>query len=266
MVIRRVIASISAAALAVSALALVGTPAQAEEVEPKKDDCLLVKKDLAWENYGAFTIVPCDESHNSEVYKVVPYPDDLGAPSTIKDQASELFWESCGYGTLGDWLGTTNYKIPLLVFTVVRLPTDEQWEAGARWIACSAVREAGNFSAMSYKGTLPDLLASTPLIEWAFCMKKTPKSGAQNAAGPCSKKSQWLRIDGIGFKAKVGPTYPKDVQAKADGLCAKVAKSLLKKGASTPALAALVPKKYLPPNQVFGECFIKVVDWTGKAR
>lgn len=266
MVIRRVIASIAAAALAASALALVGTSAQAEEVEPKKDDCLLVDKSEAWDSDGMFTIVPCEQSHNSEVYKVIPYPDDLGAPSTIVDQAAELFWESCGYQSLEEWLGASKFKMPLRVFDVFRLPTDEQWEAGARWVACSAVREAPNGSVMSYKGILPALLASTPLIGWVWCAKKTPKSGATNVSGPCTKKSEWLRVNGVGFRAKVGANYPKDVQAKADKLCAKIAKPLLKKGTKSTPIAALIPKDYLPPNQVFGECFIKVADWTGKAR
>ena len=41
-------------------------------------------------------------------------------------------------------------------------------------------------------------------------------------------KSKWLMLIGIQVEGKVGPDYPKDLQAKADALCAKSAKGLVK--------------------------------------
>lgn len=264
--IRRLIASLCAAALSASALVFMVTPVEAGNVVPKKGDCLLLEKDRAWLPQATFTIVPCGRSHNSDVFKVIPYPEDLGAPSTIAEQRHDLFDKSCTYKELQSWLGTTKYKVPVNVYRVFRLPTDQQWKAGARWVVCAVVHEGPNGSATSYKGALPALLASTPLIRWVACATETPRSGAQTAYGPCTKKSEWLVIGLIGFEAKVTANYPKDAQAEGDKRCAKVATPLLKKGSTTPALAALFPRESLPPDYVLGQCFIALADWTGKAR
>lgn len=264
--VKFVIASVSAAALAMSALALTGQTAHAIDAPaPKANSCLQVPKSKAWENVAPIKVVSCDALHNSEAYKVIPYPANLGAPSTIADRTWELFGSKCTYEGFEEWLGTTKFRVPVRVYRIFRLPTDEQWKAGARWVACTAMALDKNGDARSVKGTLPSLLKSTPLIDWLACLGGTPKSGEWNPTTSCTSKSKWLMIIGIQVEGPIGPDYPKDVQAEADALCAESAKGLLKKGAKTKPVAGLGPKSDFPDGDPFAECFIAMADWTGKA-
>ena len=264
MVMRRVIATVSAAALAASALAFVGATAQAEETAPTVGDCLVIDKNSFFAYYGDATVVPCEDDHQSEVYEVVAYPAGEGAPSTIADRAWELFGEECSYAAREAYLGVGDWFVPPRVGGAFRLPSDEQWENGADWVLCITYRPDAKGAPSTYSGKLPDLIADSPSVDLLNCLNAEPKSGKWNRTVPCSKKAKWLMIIGVGFKGKPSGTYPADVQKKADSLCAKNAKKLIAKGAKAVVKAGLGPKKDMAEGEIFGECFLAFKDWNGK--
>lgn len=237
--------------------------ASASEESPAVGDCLVVEKGTVWSFYGETSFVACDEAHESEVYEVIAYPQGEGAPSSIGERAWELFGEACSYTAFEDYLGTSSWKMPPRVYRAFRLPTDEQWEAGADWVLCTTVRPSAKGEPVAYSDTLPSLLADGPTLAFLTCLNKNPKSGKWNNGSTCTSKSKWLLISGVGFRAKVTGKYPKDVQKKADGMCAKNAKGLLSK--KSKAFAALGPKEEMTGGEVYAECFIVLKDWNGKS-
>lgn len=261
----RVLAIASSALIAAASLTVAGGSAHADGAEPAVDSCLEIPRDKGYEAYGPFAIVDCDEPHNAQVFEVAKYPSDLGAPSTIVDRVYELFGSTCNYGNYVSWLGANKLSLPIKGFTIPRLPTDEQWEAGARWVACSASIPDAKGTLTRLEGNLPDVYAASPVEDWLLCLSSTPKSGVWNKVAPCTAKAKWLVLSGIQVKGKIGKDYPRDMQAKADALCAKNAKPFLKKGAKSKAVAGLGPKADFPDGNPFGDCFILKADWNGKA-
>ena len=262
---RRAAALVACLALGASTLVAASGAAQAETVAPEVNDCLEIANDSFWEVDAPVSVVDCAQPHNAEVYATVAYPEDAGAPSTLKDKAWDLFGGDCNQGPAIAWLGaSTKTRIPLRLYTMPRLPTDEEWEAGARWVACAATRPDAKGDVATYTGTLPELFSSTPLLDWVNCYKGTPKSGKWTFWEPCTPKAKWLVIDGVQVKGKITANYPKDLQAKANAACAKQAKPYLKKGAKTAPIAGLGPKKDFPEGDPFADCFIALSEWNGK--
>jgi hypothetical protein len=258
----RVVAASASLALGAGLLLAVPPVVVAAEREPASNDCLVVDGELR-DSLATFEVVDCTEEHNSEVIKMLDYPADAGAPSTIADRVYEYFGRECTFDDMTQWIGGKKFRLPIRVGWTFRLPTDSEWEAGARWAACSSIRSGPQGQALSYTGKLPEIFASTPLLDWAMCPPGTPKSGQWNNTLPCTAKSKWIYIPGIFIKGKPGKNYPKDFQAKADALCVKQAKPFLVKGAKTKPIAGLGPAKDFPPGEIYGDCFIARADWNG---
>ena len=261
--LRRGLAVAASLALGASLLIGLGASASAADGDPAANDCLAVDGEL-WDSMAPFEVVDCAEQHNSEVILLMDYPDDAGQPSSIADRVLEYFGDQCTYDVAYRWLGASKVELPMGFNWWVRLPSDEQWDAGARWAVCSSIRPGADGAPRSYTGTLPSLFASTPLKDWVVCAVGTPKSGKWTEWLPCKSKSKWLVISGIFFKGTPSKKYPKDVQAKANAKCAKVAKPFLKKGSKVKPIAGLGPAKDFPPGEIFGDCFIAYKEWNGK--
>ena len=265
MVLRRV-SGTAAAALAVSVVVLGGVPVRASDPVPTVGSCLQVVDDQVWQNDAPITIVPCGEVHNSDVYNVARYPDDVGKPSEIAGNAGGFFWRKCASVDLEEWLGRVAYAFPVRVFPVIRIPTDAQWEAGARWVACTASMPTGEGGASSYKGKLPSFMAKAPILDLLYCLNEPPQSGSANAKVACTSKSKWMFVSSGRSEGKVGPDYPRDLQAAANSQCAEWTKALLKPRAKLRPVAAFGPAEDFPTGNPEFECFIAVSSWNGKGR
>lgn len=264
--IRRSRAAAALACLTLASTSLVGAAvARAETVTPAVSDCLNVDTEKTWEADAALTVVDCAESHNSQVFKTLAYPEGGAKPSVLKERIWDLFGGECNQGDMMGWLGAPrNTRLPLRVYTMPRIPTDVEWEAGARWVACTAARPAPSGDVANLTTGLPELFGSTPLQDWLNCAQGTPKSGKWTNWVPCTSKTKWLTIEGGQVKGKITGAYPKDLQAKGDAMCAKQAKPFLKKGAKTKPIAGLGPKSDFPDGDPFADCFIALADWNGK--
>lgn len=236
--------------------------ASAAPRSPAVGDCLAIEDPAsAW---SPSKVVDCAELHDSEVYDIVAYPANAGAPSTLSDNEVWAVSDECSYAARWAWLGAEP-ELPLsLWFWPVTLPTDDQWASGSREVLCRVVRPDASGGAMQYRGSIPRSFAAGPLLPWLYCANGTPKSGADNPQGPCSKKSKWLNVGGQRVKGKVTSNYPRDLQRVADKKCAKLAKEYGKRG--TKARAALLDKELIDPGWIFTECFIPVTRWNGKVK
>jgi hypothetical protein len=254
---------IAAVSLSLIAPTLVSGSSQADEPPPPMvGDCLQV--DDAFAPTSPYAVVDCAETHNSEVYDIAPYPTDMGAPSTLSEDELNRVGEECSFEAFDEWIGQ-EIRVPIRVWDfLVSLPSDDQWTAGNRDVLCRTVRPTPQYDALNYRGAIPDLIASTPILEWLSCMTKAPKSGKDNATTACVSKSNWLLLGGAVVKGKVTSKYPKDLQSAADKACMKFTKRYGKKG--TTGVAALLSKRNVSTGSVFTECFIPVKSWNGKVK
>jgi hypothetical protein len=244
------------------AATLASAPAQAEEAKVGVGDCLQV--DDVWNGTSAYAVVDCAETHNSEVYEIVAYPSDLGAPSTLTDDDLYRIGDACSSEAFDDWLGA-DVMLPLMIWKwFISVPSEEAWEGGDRDVLCRTMRPTPKYDALNYKGAIPELFASTPVLQWLSCTTKTPKSGAANPTAACGPKSAWLLLGGEPVKGKVTSKYPKDLQAAADKACLAEVKRYAKPG--TKAVAALLTRDNVSNDWIYADCYIPVKSWNGKVQ
>ncbi|MGA0092397.1 MAG: septum formation family protein [Candidatus Nanopelagicales bacterium] len=240
--------------------ALVGSPAQAEELPPDVGDCLMV--DDAYSPTSPYAVVDCAETHNSEIYEIAAYPTNMGAPSTLSDEELSAIEDECSFEAFDEWLGAEIY-LPLKIWSwLITVPTDDEWADGNRDVLCRTIRPTPEYEALNYRGAIPELFAAGPVLEWLSCSAKTPKSGKDNLTAACTSKSKWLLLGGARVKGKVTSKYPKDLQSAADKACKKLTKRFGNKG--TKGTAALLSKRNVSNEWIYTECFIFVKDWNGK--
>lgn len=258
----RIIAIVSATTFGLAITGLAALPSQADEPAVEVGDCLVVED--AWSSTSPYKVVDCQALHNSEVYDIVPYPTRAGAPSTLSEEELSRIGDECSFIAFDSWLGK-DIALPTRIWSwFISAPSDEAWEAGNREVLCRTMRPTAKYEALRYTGTIPDLIASTPILEWLNCMTSRPKSGANNASLACSAKTTYLLLGGVPVKGKVTAKYPKDLQLAADKACASMIKKYAKKGST--GIAALLSKQSVGGGQVFTECFIQVKDWNGKVK
>lgn len=113
-------------------LTVMGQSAHAADPGLAVDSCLDIQKDRVFDALAPVGVVDCADSHTAQVFAGTNYPDGLGAPSTINDRVYELFGQSCNYDNYRAWLGAGKVGLPIKGITVPRLPSDDEWEAGAR--------------------------------------------------------------------------------------------------------------------------------------
>ena len=163
------------------------------------------------------------------------------------------------------WLGApSDTTLPLRLDVMPRVPTDKQWEAGARWVVCTASHpKPSNFGAET-TGTLPDLFASTPRLQWVNCPREAPVSGRFSFPVGCTADSPWMYTGYGQVRGKVTKQYPSDLQASANAMCARQAAAVAKSGTRVRAVGALFPKGHVFKRDPYAECFIPLADWNGK--
>lgn len=236
-----------------------------EVVTPQMNDCLMADVDDAWATQASIVILDCAELHNAQVFKVLPYPDPDVRPSVIAQEYSIELLLACGQENVLDWLGApTDTSIPLRVVRTPRLPTDRQWEAGARWAVCTASHPHPSSYGAQSRGTLPDLFASTPRIDWIECLDSRPRSGKLSLTVGCTAASKWVYTGYFKVKGKVTKKYPEDLQSTANATCAKASAAVSKSGSRVKAVGALFPRKYVLPRDPYAECFIPLAQWNGR--
>lgn len=240
-------------------------PASAEVVVPGMNDCLIADIDDAWDPLASVVIVDCAQVHNSQVFKVMPYPQPDVQPSALELRTMMDLRAACDQEQVLSWLGApSSTSLPLRVTLMARLPTDKQWEAGARWAVCTASHPKPSNYGAETTGTLPDLFASTPRIDWVNCPREAPVSGRFSFPVGCTAESPWMYTGRFTVPGKVTKNYPRDLQAQANAMCAKASAAVAKSGARVKAVGALFPKNHVAKRDPYAECFIPLADWNGR--
>lgn len=267
---RLAIATAAATALAGSLLVPI-TLATAEESDSPLavGDCLVYGQDVWIDGIQSPTaqVVDCVASHNAEIFAVGDYTWDAPPSEFVQSDAyfTELYDVTCSSDALADFLGE-RFGIPTRLEVVPKVPTDEEWSAGARWTAC-AVFDDLRRDLVSWTGTLPDRVAAS-LRSIALCSRKPPVSGADIVRSVCNKKAQWIAVFGIfGLTAEAvpGAGFPgRALQREVNAICKRSAKDFTKPGAKARFIGAVVSEQDWNFGIKAATCFIPVKNWNGR--
>lgn len=116
--------------------------------------------------------VPCDTSHQSETYAVVPITGPVAQP----EQRPSPLWlkhalaAACSWTALGSYIGATDVDIFRDIVPQQFLPSDDEWRAGVRRVRCDALvgpRTTGSVASVS--GSLKQILRTAAGARFRVC-------------------------------------------------------------------------------------------------
>ena len=137
--------------------------------------------------------IGCESPHTAETYFVGTLAEAFGLPSGSTQPARLSAGRPCTVAAMNAHLGLTEQKLPSRFRTVVLFPTDDQWNAGERWMRCDVVLQGG-LELKSFSGTAAALVAATPRDIFNFCTPAEPNA-VKTAAYPClDRKKNWIKV------------------------------------------------------------------------
>ena len=256
-------------AVALTAGLLVGASTTASAgFEPRVGDCMRVPLGTYYTGAaGSAYLTTCTGSdHNAQIYSIVRYPSNLPKPSALGNRLWSDVAPLCKLEVANRWLGAAKVSMPLRVERSFAVPSDDAWKIGEAYVRCFLGIPDAQGTPANFTGSLRTRFAQGPLSAWLNCLASAPKSGQWSTETPCGPRSKWLQIDDVVVQGRITSKYPRDLQAKADAVCQKSARPLLKKGSGAKAVAGLGPKADMGSGPAFAECFIPYREWNGAPR
>lgn len=269
--VRRIaIAAASAGLLAGSLLGSASVAAEdSAETQPAVGDCLVYDQQ-SWidgiQSPDAMS-VECTEPHNAEVFAIAAYPSDLPPSEFVQTEEyfTALYDVTCSVDVLWRFIGE-RFGIPTRLEIVPKVPTDEEWAAGARWAACVVFDDLRR-DLVSWRGTLPDRVAAS-LRSIALCSRKPPVSGADVLRSVCNKKAKWIAvfyIFGLTQEPTPGAGFPgRDLQRGVNAICKRSARDFTKPGIKPRFIGAVVSEADWNIGIRAATCFIPLKAWNGR--
>lgn len=142
---------------------------------------------------SAAPVIGCESPHTAETYRVGTLAASFGPPSKAPLAARLAAGRLCSVASMNAYLGMADRTLPSRYRPVVLMPTDEQWNAGERWVRCDAVLQSG-LQLQKMTDTAPAFVAATETSALNFCTPSTP-SARNTAAVQCTKpKSNWIKV------------------------------------------------------------------------
>lgn len=264
--------SSSLASLALVA-GIVGAPPVTAATAPIVGECLEYADLESLDSPGQ--AVECAQSHNAEVFAVGQAPDDLGPPSQafIPDQQRSDLCTPPGATdartAMLDYLGLRGATIPLRTYFGLKLPTDEQWRSGDRWVRCLVAVSLQGADVLvefeSWSGSASARVAQTGAGWLLACNDGIPSSGRSEVLVACGEDRWVLVVNGVRVDGEAGDPYPGSaLQQSADEACAPLVRGW--QTATTPGdvIAALVTEEQWKAGGRAALCWIAFSDWNGQ--
>lgn len=205
--------SLAASAVLLALVAGLGACGEASEgptstAPPAEGVCrLLDAEDVALPSNDS-PAVPCEDRHTAETFEVGQLPEDLHAVEVDDPALGSWVYRTCSRSFASFLVADESAVMRTVVSWAWFRPTQEAWDAGARWYRCDVV--GGGEQLTDYRAlpeTARGLLEGIPPDEWMVCA--TGRTVAGSPKVPCSEPHRWRAVTTI----KVGePTdaYPGD--------------------------------------------------------
>lgn len=184
---------------------------QAERVTfeiPELGSCRVLEPADAEQRANSGDVVDCAAGeHTAQTFAVGSFPDELTDASYTDERLGEFVFETCSDRFASFIGGDESASLRSLVSWVWFRPTEDAWEAGARWYRCDVVGGADTSS--TYRPLPEDatgLLNDRP-DEWMACVRGPQVAGAERI--PCSEPHDWRAATTIQLGDKKAK-YPGD--------------------------------------------------------
>lgn len=142
---------------------------------------------------SAAPVIGCESPHTAETWHVGTVDAAFGAPSKSTQARRLAAGRPCTLTAMNSYLGMTGRSLPSRYRTVVLFPTDDQWDAGERWVRCDVVLQSG-LQLQKTAGTAAAFVASTSAGALNFCTPSTP-SAQNTAAVQCANPTKnWIKV------------------------------------------------------------------------
>ena len=157
---------------------------------PENGACRVLEPADVAESSNDSPTVPCGQPHTAETYVVAQFGDDLAEAEYDDPQLASEAYRRCSR----DFRRFTGADESLALRTVLSWawfrPTEEAWEAGARWFRCDVVGGTDTSATLvDLPRTAKGVLLGIPPDRWIACVAGDKVEGAPQV--PCSEPHQW---------------------------------------------------------------------------
>ena len=152
--------------------------------------------------------VPCTQPHNAETFVVGAFRGAIAEAEYDDERLGAEVYERCSR----DYMRFTGANESLALRSVLSWawwrPTEEEWEAGARWYRCDVVGGTDRSTELvQLPRTAKGLLLGIPADRWMACVDGADVSAVPPV--PCSEPHQWRAVTTI-VVGKEEDEYPGD--------------------------------------------------------
>lgn len=210
-----------ALAVVLPALAGCGHTEQGSNADPQQVDATAAPDNLVCRmltpgdvelTSNATATVPCSEPHTAQTFLVGDLPADLEDAAYDDPALGAFAFRACTEEFMAFTGGDESQVMRAAVSWAWFRPSQDAWDAGARWYRCDIV--GGGPQSSSYV-LLPDdarqLLYGRPEDEWLACAVGDKFAGSTKV--PCSEKHDWRAVTTIKLGEPEDP-YPGDRAAQ----------------------------------------------------
>lgn len=152
--------------------------------------------------------VSCSEKHNAETFLISSFDKKLADASYDDSRLGAHAYQVCDKQYRKFTGADESLALRSILSWAWFRPTEEQWEAGARWFRCDVV---GGDETSESLVTLPEsakgVLLGIPGDRWISCVNAAQVTGAPRV--PCNKKHTWRAVTTI-VVGKDKEKYPGD--------------------------------------------------------
>lgn len=185
------------------------TTEQSETVEaPDPGACRVLEPADIAEASNDTEPVDCSEPHNAETFLVGPFKGDLAEAEYDDERLGQLVYERCSKGFRKFTGADESLALRSVLSWAWWRPSEEDWEAGARWFRCDVV--GGSDTSTELVGlpkTAKGVLLGIPGDRWMACVEAAEVSGAPQV--PCSEPHTWRAVSTV-VVGKDQDKYPGD--------------------------------------------------------
>ena len=175
---------------------------------PEEGACRVLDADDVAQPSNDSETVACTEEHTAETFVVDDLPAELGDLDPDDPEIGAHVYDTCSESFREFLQADESAVMRTVVSWAWFRPSDEAWDAGARWFRCDVI--GGGEQLTDYRPlpeTAEGLLEGMPPDEWMVCAAGKTVNGSPKV--PCSEPHTWRAVTTI----KVGEAdeeYPGD--------------------------------------------------------
>ena len=140
--------------------------------------------------------VPCIEQHNAETFLVAAFKGDLAEAEYDDAQLGQYVYDRCSKGFMKFTGANESLALRSVLSWAWWRPSEEDWEAGARWFRCDVVGGTDQSTELvELPETAQGVLLGIPGDKWMACVQGDSVAGVPPV--PCTEPHDWRAVTTI---------------------------------------------------------------------